>query len=70
MRPFSKALVGTNLSENKADIKEVCEWHLGIDKKVLHWESYVKAGYYVRTRVGHGTPKSWTQHEACVGSPQ
>ena len=46
--PICKALVGT---ENKADIKEVCKWHLGIDKKVLHCqlESDVKAGYYVRT---------------------
>jgi hypothetical protein len=31
---------GTKLSENEADIKEVGEWHPGIDKNVLHWESY------------------------------
>ena len=24
-------------------------WKLDIDTKELHWESYVKAGYYVRT---------------------
>jgi hypothetical protein len=36
--PICKAFVGTKLSENEADIKEVGEWHLGLDKKVLHWE--------------------------------
>jgi galactokinase len=25
------------------------EWHLDINTKELRWESYVKAGYYVRT---------------------
>jgi hypothetical protein len=34
-----KAFVDTKLSENEADIKEIGKWHLGIDKKVLHWES-------------------------------
>ena len=24
-------------------------WHLDIDKRELRWESYVKAGYYVRS---------------------
>jgi hypothetical protein len=49
--PICKALVSTKLSENEADVNEAGEWHLGIDKKVLPWESYVKAGYYVHTRV-------------------
>jgi galactokinase len=29
------------------------QWHLGIDKKQLRWESYVKAGYYVRLMLSH-----------------
>lgn len=49
--PICKALVGTKLSENEVDIKEAGEWHLSVNKKVLHWDSYVKAGYYVPTRV-------------------
>lgn len=37
--------------------------------KVLHWESYVKAGYYdVRARVmAYPQLKGWTQHGDCVG---
>ena len=37
--------------------------------KVLHWESYVKAGYYdVRARVvAYPQLKSWTRHGDCVG---
>jgi len=50
--------VGTKLSDNEADIRDVDEWHLGVDKNVLRWESYVKAGFYVRTQVvAH--PQNW-----------
>jgi Galactokinase galactose-binding signature len=49
--PIRSAMVGSGLSENEADITDISEWHLGIDHKVLHWESYVKAGYYVRNLV-------------------
>ena len=47
--PTHNALGGSGLSENEANIRDVGEWHLGIDNTVLHWESYVKAGYYVGT---------------------
>ena len=33
-------------SQSAAEAVRVEEWHLDIDQKVLHWESYVKAGYY------------------------
>jgi hypothetical protein len=42
--------MGGGLSENDADIKE---WHISIDHKVLRWESYVKAGYYVGTPLAY-----------------
>ena len=34
-----------SLTEGQVNIEE---WHLDINKKELRWESYVKAGYYVR----------------------
>jgi hypothetical protein len=70
--PICRALVGTKLSENEVDIKEAGEWHPGVDKKVLHWDSYVKAGYYVRTRVVAYPQKSDStlKFEACVGCSQ
>jgi hypothetical protein len=56
--PIRNALVGSGLSENEADIADVGDWHLDIDHKVLHWESYIKAGYYVGTLVAY--PNIWT----------
>jgi hypothetical protein len=47
--PVRNALTGSGLSESEADTREPGEWHLGINHEVLHWESYVKAGYYVGT---------------------
>ena len=36
-----------DVSDRNALVKE--SWHLDINTKELRWESYVKAGYYVRT---------------------
>lgn len=44
--PLSTPSVGSEVVENEAGVRDAGGWHLDIDKKELHWESYVKAGYY------------------------
>ncbi|KAI0248884.1 Galactokinase [Lactifluus subvellereus] len=44
--PICKSFVSGKLSQDTVDVGHPREWHLEIDKSELHWESYVKAGYY------------------------
>ena len=44
--PMLKGVADSEVSDEQAHAEQ---WHLDIDTQQLRWESYVKAGYYVRT---------------------
>jgi hypothetical protein len=49
--PVRKRSASVTVLDDEAQGEEevhVEEWHMDIDKRELNWESYVKAGYYVR----------------------
>lgn len=49
VRRATGAYEGCSDAEEPTDAEvHVEEWHLDIDKRELRWESYVKAGYFVR----------------------
>jgi galactokinase len=59
--PWDSAIVAENLDDRYEPQRftatrttnvetDAYEWYLGIDKTKLRWESYVKAGYFVRIR--------------------
>lgn len=64
--PLSTPSVGSEVVENEAGVRDAGEWHLDIDKTELHWESYVKAGYYVSTIIAYPT-YSGPQRDAYIG---
>ena len=64
--PLYTPSVDSEVVENEAGVRGAGGWHLDIDKKELHWESYVKAGYYVSTTIAYPTD-SGPQRDARVG---
>lgn len=57
---FAPTAIPKDLGVSDDDV-HVEGWHLDIDTKQLRWESYVKAGYYVRLQSRSSPPESHVQ---------